>query len=86
MLTPLFQTNFLPDLTQVYLIPDLMLVWDSLLQDAPGLTAAIATDWTDKQTRAAIRNARGLLRMQQAYLLPLEFEDACPAKSSRCVD
>jgi hypothetical protein len=26
MLTPLFQTNFLPDLTQVYLIPDLMLV------------------------------------------------------------
>jgi hypothetical protein len=26
------------------------------------------------------------LRMQQAYLLPLEFEDACPAKSSRCVD
>jgi hypothetical protein len=26
MLTPLFHTNFLPDLMQVYLIPDFMLV------------------------------------------------------------
>jgi len=86
MLTPLFQTNFLPDLMQVYLIPDFMLVWDSLLQAAPGLTAAIATDWTDRQTRAAMRNARRLLRIHQAYLLHLECQQACPAKSSSCVD
>ena len=40
--TPLFQTNFLPDLIQVYLIPDDVLVWPSTLQAVPGLTAASA--------------------------------------------
>jgi hypothetical protein len=41
--TPLFQTNFFPDLTQVYLIPDDVLVFPSTLQAVPGLTAASAT-------------------------------------------
>ena len=41
--TPLFHTNFLPDLTQVYLIPDDVLVLPSTLQAVPGLTAASAT-------------------------------------------
>jgi hypothetical protein len=40
--TPLFQTNFFPDLTQVYLIPDDVLVFPSTLQAVPGLTAASA--------------------------------------------
>ena len=44
MLTPLFQTNFLPDLTQVYLMPADVLVWPCLLQEVPGFTAAVARD------------------------------------------
>jgi len=40
--TPLFQINFFPDLIQVYLIPDDVLVWPSTLQAVPGLTAASA--------------------------------------------
>ena len=40
--TPLFQTNFFPDLMQVYLIPDDVLVFPSTLQAVPGLTAASA--------------------------------------------
>ena len=40
--TPLFHTNFFPDLTQVYLIPDDVLVLPSTLQAVPGLTAASA--------------------------------------------
>ncbi len=44
MLTPLFQTNFLPDLTQVYLIPAEVLVWPCLLHEVPGFTAAVASD------------------------------------------
>ena len=41
--TPLFHTKFFPDLTQVYLIPDDVLVLPSTLQAVPGLTAASAT-------------------------------------------
>lgn len=41
--TPLFQINFFPDSTQVYLIPDDVLVFPSTLQAVPGLTAASAT-------------------------------------------
>jgi hypothetical protein len=40
--TPLFHTNFFPDLTQVYLIPDDVLVFPSVLHVVPGLTAASA--------------------------------------------
>ena len=40
--TPLFHTNFFPDLMQVYLIPDDVLVLPSTLQAVPGLTAASA--------------------------------------------
>jgi hypothetical protein len=39
---PLFQINFFPDLMQVYLIPDDVLVFPSTLQAVPGLTAASA--------------------------------------------
>ena len=40
--TPLFQINFFPDLMQVYLIPDDVLVFPSVLHVVPGLTAASA--------------------------------------------
>ena len=41
-LTPLFQTNFFPDFTQVYLIPFTVEVEFSFGQTSPGLTAALA--------------------------------------------
>ena len=41
---PLFHTNFFPDLTQVYLIPEDVLVWPTFLHVVPGFTAAIAID------------------------------------------
>jgi len=40
--TPLFQINFFPDLMQVYLIPDDVLIFPSTLQAVPGFTAASA--------------------------------------------
>ena len=40
--TPLFHTSLLPDLMQVYLIPDAVLVELSLVQADPGFTAASA--------------------------------------------
>ena len=41
--TPFLHISFFPDLTQVYLIPDVVLVFPSTLQAVPGLTAASAT-------------------------------------------
>ena len=40
--TPLLQTNFLPDLMQVYLQPDTLVVEFNLVHVAPALTAAVA--------------------------------------------
>ena len=40
--TPLFQTNLVPDLTQVYLIPAEVLVWPCFVHLVPGFTAAFA--------------------------------------------
>ena len=40
--TPLLQTNFLPDLIQVYLYPETVVVDFNLVQVAPALTAAVA--------------------------------------------
>ena len=41
--TPLFHTNLLPDLTQVYLIPDDVLVCPCFAHLVPGFTAAFAS-------------------------------------------
>jgi uncharacterized membrane protein YkvA (DUF1232 family) len=60
--TPLFQTNFFPDLTQVYLIPDDVLVLPSALQAVPGLTAASATGCRKAKVRAVISKTSTLLR------------------------
>jgi hypothetical protein len=40
--TPLFQTNLVPDLTQVYLMPAEVLVWPCFVHLVPGFTAAFA--------------------------------------------
>jgi len=40
--TILFHTNFLPDLTQVYFMPEEVLVRPTFKQALPGFTAAIA--------------------------------------------
>lgn len=40
--TPLFQTSFLPDLTQAYSFPDWIEVCPSFLHAAPALVAAVA--------------------------------------------
>ena len=45
-MTPLFQTNFLPDLIHVYLEPLEMMVAFSLGHIDPGLTAACAFEGT----------------------------------------
>ena len=60
--TPLFQINFFPDLMQVYLIPDDVLVLPSTLQAVPGLTAASAIGCRKAKVRAVISKARSLLR------------------------
>ena len=44
--TPLFQTNFFPDLMQVYFTPLVVDVAPTLLQLCPLFTAAKANDWT----------------------------------------
>jgi hypothetical protein len=41
---PFFQTCFLPDLIQVYLIPADFFIWPSFLQALPGFTAASTTE------------------------------------------
>jgi hypothetical protein len=40
--TPLFQTNFLPDFTQVNFFPAVVLVLPDFAHAAPALTAAVA--------------------------------------------
>jgi len=44
--TPLFHTNFFPDLTQVYFTPFVVDVAPNLLQLCPLFTAAKAIGWT----------------------------------------
>ena len=60
MATPLFHTNFLPDLTHVYLIPADVLVRPSLLQVPPGLTAADAIDCRESEIRVTVSKTRTL--------------------------
>jgi hypothetical protein len=59
--TPLFQINFLPDLTQVYLIPADVLVRPTFLHVVPGLTAAVAIGSKRTKARVTVSNATILL-------------------------
>jgi hypothetical protein len=52
--TPLLQTNFLPLLIQVYLIPADVLIWPSFLQAVPGFTAAVAVERFNERTKQPI--------------------------------
>jgi hypothetical protein len=52
--TPLLQTNFLPLLIQVYLIPADVLTWPSFLQAVPGFTAAVAVERLSERTKQPI--------------------------------
>ena len=52
--TPLLQTSFLPDLTQVYLYPFETVVALTLVQVPPALTAADAVTTAELATRAMI--------------------------------
>ena len=56
--TPLFQINFLPDLTQVYLIPADVLVRPTFLHVVPGLTAAVAIGPSNDTVRVTVSNTR----------------------------
>jgi hypothetical protein len=53
--TPLLQTNFLLLLMQVNFIPADVLVWPSVLQVVPGLTAAVATERFTERARQPIK-------------------------------
>jgi hypothetical protein len=56
--TPLFQTSFFPDLTQVKVFPEVMEVLPALGQKAPALTAANAgIDKEEHKMEITTRNA-----------------------------
>jgi hypothetical protein len=64
---PLFQTNFLPDLTHVNVLPDATEVIPALEQDAPALTAAFAgTRDRDKKREKIDKNAIFLFNMNRS--------------------
>ncbi len=63
--TPLFQTSFLPDFTQVNLMPLMVLVCPALLQVVPGLTAPLAEiDVVTRIKRQAIETSCQLLDLE----------------------
>ena len=59
--TPLFHTNFLPLLIQVYFFPDTVEVAPNLEQADPALTAAWATEITKVKESATARIRRAFL-------------------------
>jgi len=65
--TPLFQTNFLPDLIHVNVFPDATEVIPALEQDAPALTAAFAgTRDREKKRESMDKNAIFLFNMNRS--------------------
>jgi len=63
--TPLFHTNLLPDLTQVYLIPAEVLVCPCFAHLVPGFTAAVARGVNNDRIRALITKSSTFLRIQE---------------------
>ena len=61
--TPLFQTNFLPDLTQVYFIPASVEVLFAFVQGEPALTAPNAVRELAVETIAVRATAEITFRM-----------------------
>ena len=63
--TPLLQTSFLPDFTQVYLYPFEIVVALTLVQVPPALTAADAVTTAELATRAIIASQSKVLFMNR---------------------
>ena len=80
MTTPLFQTNFLPDLMHVNVLLDTTDVIPTFLQAPPALTAAFAgMRRVDMERESIDKNAISLLFMSQAYeVIKLLQEDIRP--------
>ena len=67
MTTPLFQTNFLPDLTHVNVLLDTTDVIPTFLQASPALTAAFAgMRRVDKERESIDKNVISFLFMNKA--------------------
>ncbi len=77
--TPLFQTNFLPDLTQVNFLPEAMEVDPALAQLAPVLIAPIAGDVSKELIKAIETTKARVFFMEKDYLALLDLS----APSSR---
>jgi hypothetical protein len=69
--TPLFHTNFFPDLMQVYLIPAEVLVWPTFLHAVPGFGAAVAIGCSNPKVRVTVSKTRNLFRIGKLWW-PLE--------------
>ena len=63
--TPLFHTNLLPDLTQVYFIPAEVLVCPCFAHLVPGFTVAFAKGVTVARKSALAAKSATFLRIQQ---------------------
>ena len=62
--TPLFQISLLPDLTQVYFLPELIEVEPCLVHLAPALAAELAGKLTKLTANKTVKN-RATLRMNR---------------------
>ena len=65
--TPLFQTSFVPDLTQVYFFPADTDVAPALVHLAPALTAAFEGALIRERERITDSNTSNFLRMKQLW-------------------
>ena len=71
-ITPLSHTNFLPDLIQVYFLPENVLVKPNFLQEVPGLIAALA--WiVDKIRKAVTTTIEICFFIRKGYFAPIGF-------------
>jgi len=65
--TPLSQTNFLPDLTQVKVLRETTDVFPALLHAAPALAAAFTgIEGRNTKSESKVKNVMGFLLMNKA--------------------
>jgi hypothetical protein len=63
--TPLFQTNFLPDLMHVYVLLETTVVRPAFEHTPPALAAAVAGNWeSENKTEKRVRKITGLFFIQ----------------------
>jgi hypothetical protein len=73
--TPLFQTSFAPDLTQVYFLPAAMDVVPALVHLAPALTAANDGAAIRDRDNTNTRNSRGRVIAQRYQSVFQDWKD-----------